>query len=176
METMISGSVRLPSTTSKHLKVCLNFRKEHVEHLGLDANRHLEITRSGEALYKIRFFAKATARSRPLQFNTTSGGARVYVEPSVFKLDKLDEPLDASPISAQYFENGLTFEFDKEEFLKPKQKIIAKIVSKADKVENGFEPNSAFGEKFQHEMDKAIKNRIDAYMRAKYGAIDGFDI
>jgi hypothetical protein len=140
MQTTITGSLRKVASGKSHLmKLCFNFKKEHVESLNLADNRHVEITKNGD-LYKVRFRKSPTYRSMTLSLSD-KGGARVMVNPSLFKITA-DEPSDTSSIVADYLEGdtGLTFAFDVADFLKPREeRIPASITSAEEKVEAGFE-------------------------------------
>lgn len=172
-ETTITGSLRKVQSGKSHLmKVCLNFKKEHVDELLLEQRKYVEITRNGDT-FKVRFFPKPTYRSLALSLNT-NGGARVMMNPQMFKIS-LTEPTDTNTITAEYLDDktGLKFDFNIDEFLKPKEeRTIASITSAVDKVDAGFEPDSAWGVKFQNEVDAKIRARMAEYMRAKFGMND----
>lgn len=94
--------------------------------------------------------------------------------PQMFKIE-LTEPTDTNTITAEYLDDksGLKFNFDIDEFLKPKEeRTIASITSPVDKIDAGFEPDSAWGVRFQSEVDAKIRNRMNAYMKAKFGMND----
>jgi hypothetical protein len=173
MQTTITGSLRKVASGKSHLmKLCFNFKKEHVESLQLTDNRHVEITKNGE-LYKVRFRKSPTYRSMTLSLKP-EGGARVMVNPALFKITTL-EPSDTSVIIADYLEDdtGLTFNFDVDDFLKPKEERIPLTISNSEeKVEAGFEPDSAWGEKFQKQTDDRIRKVIQSCMKAKFGGFD----
>lgn len=154
------------------MKVCLNFKKEHVDALQLESRKYVEITRNGD-IFKVRFFPKPTYRSLALSMNS-NGGARVMMNPQMFKI-ALTEPTDTNTIAAEYLEDnsGVRFEFNMEEFIKPKEeRTVVTIASPIDKIDAGFEPDSAWGVKFQGEVDELIKAKMKQYMRAKYGMND----
>lgn len=171
--TIITGSLRKVQSGKSHLmKVCLNFKKEHVDELHLDQNKHVELTRNGDK-FKIKFLKQATYRSMTLSKSST-GGARLMTNPSMFKIN-VTETTDTSTIVARYLEDksGLEFDFNLEEFLRPKEeRVILTVANQEDKVEYGFEPDSAWGVKFQEEVDAKIQNRMKAYMRSKFGMND----
>ncbi len=94
--------------------------------------------------------------------------------PQMFKID-LTEPTDTNTITAEYLDDktGLKFNFDLDEFLKPREeRTIATITSTVDKIDAGFEPDSAWGVKFQGEVDAKIRSRMNDYMKAKFGMND----
>jgi hypothetical protein len=173
MQTTITGSLRKVASGKSYLmKLCFNFKKEHVESLQLTDNRHVEITKSGDK-YKVRFRKSPTARSMTLSLSD-KGGARVMVNPTMFKITA-DEPSDTTVIVADYLEDdtGLTFDFDVEEFLRPREERIPATISNAEeKVEAGFEPDSAWGEKFQQQTEERIRKVIQSCMKAKFGGFD----
>lgn len=167
LETTITGSLRKVQSGKSHLmKVCLNFKKEHVDELQLDINKYVEVTRSGDK-FKVRFLHKPTARS--LALSKSSNGARLMMNPAMFKI-AITEPTDTNTLVAEYLDDmsGLTFDFNMEEFVKPREeRTIATISSPIDKIDAGFEPDSAWGVAFQEKVDILIQERIDAYFRAK---------
>lgn len=96
------------------------------------------------------------------------------VNPTMFKITA-DEPSDTTVIVADYLEDntGLTFDFDVEEFLRPREeRIPAAITNAEEKVEAGFEPDSAWGEKFQLQTEERIRKVIQNCMKAKFGGFD----
>ena len=172
MTKTITGSLRKVTSGKSHLmKVCLNFKKEQVEELQLDVNKHVEITRNGDR-FKIRFYSKPTYRSMVLSKSST--GARLMTNPKMFKID-VTEPTDTSTIVINYLEDktGLEFDFNIDEFLKPKEeRVVATVSTPQDKTDFGFEPDSAWGVKFQETVDKKIQARMREYMRSKFGMDD----
>lgn len=170
MTTTITGSLRkVQSGKSYLMKVCLNFKKEHVDELQLEINKYVELTRSGDR-FKIKFSHKPTYRSMVLSKSST-GGARLMTNPNMFKIDNV-EPTDTSTIVVNYLtdKSGMEFDFNLEEFVRPKEdRVIAVISSNVDKIDYGFVPDSAWGVKFQEEVDVKIKERMKLYMQAKFG-------
>lgn len=151
----------------------LNFKKEHMEELQLDTYKFVILTKRG-IRYTAKFLEKKTPRTLTLSKNP-SGGARLAVPPWIFGLENVSDCVEANTFDAEYLDDrtGLQFDFDAEEFLKPKEKApIATIATREDKIEAGFKPDSAWGVKFQSEIDAKIQARINAYMKSKFGLDD----
>lgn len=96
------------------------------------------------------------------------------LNPTMFKIET-KEPTDTNVIVADYLETdtGLTFEFDLKEFMKPKEERIPIAITNAEeKVEAGFTPDSAWGEKIQQQTEERIRQVIVMTMKAKFGGYD----
>lgn len=166
METkLITASLRDNSSGKRTLFI--NLRPNVVEELNLKDTPHVEVTRQSDR-YKIKFLTKQTVRSRKISFKESY--AYVGFAPEIFKIDHAD-PVSSFPIEADLAEEGaLEFDFDVEEFKRPRATIIdtRKINSAADKLAAGFKPDTTWGEKFQIQADVKIERERIAAMKRKY--------
>lgn len=160
-------SISLRKNSNSKFTSFLNFRAATVDELNLKANPHVELTRSGDR-YKVRFLSEQTARSRKILFKDRN--AYVGFSPDMFKLDH-EETVSPFAIDADFVNGALEFDFDQEEFLKPRASSLTatkKVSTTEEKVAQGFKPDSAWGVKVQADMDKRIAKQIRWSMKQKF--------
>jgi len=178
MITQLTGSIRTNSSKSNKLKFCINFRPQHVQQFDMQNRKFVEIRNSGTASrYKMSFHDKDGAGRRPVQYNKTSGGAAVYVDPESFKL-KVTGKKSATPLTAEIKDDNIIFEFDGEEFLKSAaaietQKQVNRIETTEDKIAAGFDATTAWGVAYREtanaEMRKIVAETLALKLKGFYG-------
>jgi hypothetical protein len=160
-------SISLRKNSNSKFTSFLNFRSATVDELDLKTKPHVELTRNGDR-YKVRFLSEQTARSRKILFKDRN--AYVGFSPDVFKLEH-EEAVSPFPIDAEFVNGALEFDFDQEEFLKPRASSLTstkKVSTTEEKVAQGFKPDSAWGIKVQAEMDNRIAKQIRWSMKQKF--------
>lgn len=172
-KTIINVSLRKVQSGKGYLmKFCVNFKKEHLLALDLENKKQTVLTMK-DGVYKLRFQEQEDKLRGSYTVQLKEGGhGHVLLPAEKLKIDTTD-PVDLYSIEATYVpgEHAMAFAFDVEEFLKPRAPKLRVIETKEQKVDAGFIPDSAWGEKFQAETDELMEARIRESMRQFYGNI-----
>lgn len=176
-KAVISLSLVRRTPASKSLNPCLNLGKHLTELLDLKNVKYaVPYCDSTRKKYRVVFTSTPTdlelMRAVAVQI-TTGGGARILFKPGAF--DMGPQPVAAVQFVASLVGNQLHFEYDKEEFLKPKVQVkeTRKIESVEEKTLAGFKPDTAWGQKFTVEIEEEVEQEILRYMHCKYGGKNG---
>ena len=168
--SVISVSYRAKSKGSEK-QICLNITQAVVEHLRLDGDRHF-VVKKKDNTYTIQFSDKMNARSRKVPaIKRDTMRVELFLDTKVIQVNE-DENIKAVRQDILLSEDGnmMTFEFDIEEFLKPKPLGMTRIVeTREDKIEAGFKPDSDWGQSLDATVDELIMQKRMAYFSRKFG-------
>lgn len=168
----ISVSYRAKSKGSEK-QICLNLTQYVVEHLRLEGDRHF-VVRKKDNTYTITFSDKMNARSRKVPaIKKDTMRVEIFLDTKVIQINE-DDNIKAVRQDILMSEDGnmLTFEFDVDEFLKPKPLAVTRMVeSKDDKIEYGFKPDSSWGLALEETIDALMVQKRLEYFARKFGNI-----
>jgi hypothetical protein len=149
----------------------VNLRKEHWDNLNLEENRYAKLV-GGNGRYKLKF-AKTKIPGyvtvTPSRNGENLTGATIYFPAEILNIQTADK-IPAYNLVAEYVDGGVAFDFDKDDFLKPRTPSteVTKIETAEDKVVYGFKPDTAWGVKVQERVDAEIDALITSSMKRKF--------
>ncbi len=172
--TRISVSYRKSNSKSKRRQLCINFASQAVLHLDLASKRYFECRKKDNRI-TIKILDKESARSAYIPV-PQKDNVQMFLSEYIMTLDH-DDDVAARDMRAEMAPDGssIWFEFDQDEYVKPQPLVITNVIETTEaKIEAGFKPDSAWGQKIQDEVEERIAEAHRAYMRCKYGTGNEF--
>ena len=167
IQTVISISYRTQSDSEK--KICINMNKQVVDHMRLNGTRHVMVKRKGTR-YTLTFMNVRNAMSTKVPA-VQKDRVQLFLNTQVIQVPGEDQ-IKAVKYDAFMSADGniMMFDFDLDEFLKPKPLGVTKVVeSRDDKIEFGFKPDSDWGVALDEKVDDLIREQHRLYFACKFG-------
>jgi hypothetical protein len=121
-------------------------------------------------LYTLTFLNSRNAMSNPVPASQ-KGRVQLFLNTQVIQVP-VDDQIKAIKYDALMSVDGnvMTFDFDLEEFLKPKPLGVTKTIeTREDKIEYGFKPDSDWGVALDEKVDDLIREQHRLYFACKFG-------